>query len=77
MRYKVVRRFKDMKHGGRIYEVGDVYPADGFKAPTKKRLEELAGGKNKYGQVFIEEVAEAGGAEHTDRLTRKTSADKE
>lgn len=56
--YRVVRRFKDTKHDGHIYEVGDVYPADGFKAPTKKRLEELAGGKNKYGKVYIKKAAD-------------------
>ncbi len=55
--YRVVRRFKDTKHDGHIYQVGDVYPAEGYKA-TKKRLEELATTKNKYGKVFIEAVNE-------------------
>ena len=54
--YKVVRRFKETKHDGHVYEVGDIYPTAGKKA-TKARLEELATKKNKYEQIFIEEVA--------------------
>ncbi|MEK4148922.1 termination factor Rho [Robertmurraya sp. FSL W8-0741] len=56
MPYKVVNRFKDIKHG-HIYEVGEVYPAEGEKA-TKTRLEQLATTKNKYKKVFIEKVEE-------------------
>lgn len=56
MTYKVVRRFKDVYHG-RIYEVGDVYPAEGLTA-TEKRLEELSTTKNKYKKVYIEKVQE-------------------
>jgi len=55
--FKVVRRFKETKHGGHIYEAGDIYPKEGCKA-TKSRLEELSTGKNTYKQVYIEEVAE-------------------
>lgn len=54
-KYKVVRRFKDKD--GHIYDVGDVYPYEGVKV-TKKRIAELAEGKNKYGKVYIEEVEE-------------------
>lgn len=62
--YKVVRRFKDLKHGGHIYHVGDGYPAEGFKT-SKKRLEELSTTKNKYGKIYIEEVADEGENEET------------
>lgn len=55
MAYTVVSRFKETRHDGHIYEVDDVYPADGKKA-TKARLEELSTTKNKYKKVFIEEV---------------------
>lgn len=55
--HKVVRRFKEVKHDGHIYEVGDDYPVEGKKA-SKARLEELSTTKNKYNQVFIEEVNE-------------------
>lgn len=54
--YKVVSRFQETKHDGHVYEVGDIYPTEGKKA-TKARLEELSTKKNKYEQIFIEEVA--------------------
>jgi hypothetical protein len=57
MAYKVVRRFRELKHDGHIYNVGDIYPKEGYKA-TKSRLEELSTTKNKYGQIYIEEVEE-------------------
>ena len=54
--HRVVRR---QRHEARWAHLpgGDVYPAEGYKA-TKKRLEELATTKNKYGKVFIEAVNE-------------------
>ncbi|RHW38706.1 termination factor Rho [Lysinibacillus yapensis] len=55
MAHKVVREFKDLKHDGHIYKVGDTYPKEGSKA-TKARLEELSTTKNKYKKVYIEEV---------------------
>ncbi|MBU5254200.1 termination factor Rho [Lysinibacillus capsici] len=57
MIHKVVSRFKETKHDGHIYEVGDNYPVEGKKA-TKARLEELSTTKNKYQEIFIEEVPE-------------------
>lgn len=56
--YKVVRKFKETKHDGHIYDAGETYPKDGAEA-TKTRLKELSSTKNKYGKVFIEEVKEA------------------
>lgn len=58
MGYKVVREFKEMKHDGHVYEVGDSYPKEGEKA-SKARLEELSTTKNKYKKVYIEEVVQA------------------
>lgn len=57
MTYKVIRSFKELKHNGHIYEVGDTYPKKGSKA-TKARLEELSTTKNKYKKIYIEEVKE-------------------
>ncbi len=57
MTHKVVSRFKETRHDGHIYEVGDIYPMEGKRA-TKARLEELSTTKNKYNQVFVEEVNE-------------------
>lgn len=53
--YQVVSKFKEQKHDGHVYEVGDIYPKEGAKA-TKARLEELSTTKNKYNKPFIEEV---------------------
>lgn len=53
--YQVVSKFKEQKHDGHVYEVGDIYPKEGSKA-TKARLEELSTTKNKYNKPFIEEV---------------------
>ncbi|WKT75583.1 termination factor Rho [Lysinibacillus fusiformis] len=55
--YKVIERFKETKHDGHIYNVGDYYPVEGKRA-TKVRLDELSTTKNKCNQVFIEEVKE-------------------
>lgn len=55
--YKVVKLFEEKRHDGHVYKVGDPYPVEGKKA-TKARLEELSTTKNKYNQVFIEEVNE-------------------
>lgn len=57
MTYKVIRSFKELKHDGHIYEVGDTYPKKGSKA-TKARLKELSTTNNKYQKVYIEEVKE-------------------
>lgn len=53
-KHVVVRRFKDQD--GHIYEVGDTYPRQG--RATKKRIDELANGKNKYNKVYIKEITE-------------------
>jgi hypothetical protein len=58
MVYKEVRVFKELIHDGHIYNVGDIYSKEGYKA-TKARLEELSTTKNKYGHIYIEEVKEA------------------
>lgn len=72
--YRVVRKFKDTKHGGHIYRVGDEYPTEGFKA-SKKRLEELSTTKNKYGKVYIEKSSD--GADQPDPAVDETSVDEE
>lgn len=56
-KYEVVRRFKDLKHDGHIYEVGDEYPKEG-KRTTKSRIEALSKGNNNYKEIFIKEVKE-------------------
>lgn len=53
--YKVVNRFKELKHNGHVYEVGDIYPAEGKKL-LKSRAEELTKLHSDYGLVFLEEI---------------------
>ncbi|OZS77456.1 hypothetical protein CF394_11280 [Tetzosporium hominis] len=49
----VVRQFEEQAHKGHVYEVGDDYPAKGFKA-TKARIEQLSDpSKNKYQKVYL------------------------
>lgn len=65
MSFRVVRKFKELKHGGHIYQIGDEYPKKGKKA-TKARLDELSTGKNKYKQVYIEKVEEGAAKDAAD-----------
>lgn len=55
--YKVVYKFKDLQDNDYVYEVGTIYPRDGYK-PTEERIAELASQKNKIGKVLIEEEVE-------------------
>ncbi|QDP99427.1 termination factor Rho [Lysinibacillus fusiformis] len=56
-KYKVVQRFKEVKHDGHIYEMGDYYPVEGKRA-TKARITELSTTENKYKQIFIAETSD-------------------
>lgn len=55
MAYKVIKTFQETKHGGHIYNIGDEYPAKGFKL-VKVRVEELSSENNKYKYPFLEEI---------------------
>ena len=61
-KYQVIHKFKDLKDDDYIYNVGDEYPREGLK-PTKKRIEELSGKKNKIGEILIQEKIEVESAE--------------
>ena len=52
--YRVICRFADLQDGSHIYEVGDMYPREGYE-PALKRIRELLGDKNKIGAPLIEE----------------------
>lgn len=56
-KYKVVQRFKEVKHDGHIYEVGEQYPVEGKRA-TRARITELSTTENKYKQIFITETSD-------------------
>lgn len=55
--YKVINRFKDLQHGGRIYEIGERYPAGGKKL-VKSRAEFLTKRHPVLGVAFLEEIEE-------------------
>ena len=57
MDYKVIRRFKELRHDGHVYEVGDIYPTTGKKL-VKSRADELTKVHPVYGHAFLEEVEE-------------------
>lgn len=50
---KVIKPFFDLQDNNYEYKSGDVYPRKDYK-PTKARIEELAGNKNKLGEALIE-----------------------
>lgn len=50
---KVIKSFFDLQDGNYSYKVGDTYPRKDYK-PTKARIDELAGNKNKLGFAVIE-----------------------
>lgn len=64
--FEVVRAFRDAKNDNHFYKVGDEYPVAGASEPSKARIEELAKGKNKYGKVYIKEVAETSDDNNTE-----------
>ena len=55
--YKTIVFFTDLQDNNHAYNVGDEFPRKGMKV-TKKRINELASGKNKRGIPLIEEVKE-------------------
>lgn len=42
-----VKKFTDQEDGNRVYNLGDVYPAEGAKEPTENRIAALASKANK------------------------------
>lgn len=55
MGYKVIRDFSDLEDNSFLYRVGDDYPHGGY-IPSKERIAELSGCKNKIGTPLIEKV---------------------
>lgn len=49
--------WKDLEDNDYVYKKGDVYPREGLE-PTKARIKELSGKKNKIGEVLIKKVNE-------------------
>lgn len=55
--YKVIKLFLDGQDYLHKYEVGDIYPREGYN-PSQERLEGLLGTGNKQGVPLIEEIPE-------------------
>lgn len=55
MGFKVICSFADSKDNNHIYNVGDIYPRDGFMADDE-RINALSTNENRHGTVFIEKV---------------------
>lgn len=53
MKYKVIKRFKDLEDNKRLYEIGQSYPREGLE-PTEERAQYIAN------KGFIELVEEEG-----------------
>lgn len=57
MMYKVIKFFTDLQDGNHPYNVGDIFPRDGFEV-LPSRIKELAGKKNLQGVPVIEKIEE-------------------
>lgn len=57
MMYKVIKYFTDLQDGNHPYNVGDIFPREGFEV-LPSRIKELAGNKNRQGEPLIEEIEE-------------------
>lgn len=55
---KVIKKFTDLQDSNYVYNVGDVYPREGY-TPSEKRIAELASDKNRQGVPLIEVPASA------------------
>lgn len=55
MMYRVIKLFTDLQDNNYKYDVGDVYPREGFEV-LPSRIKELAGKKNLQGVPVIEKV---------------------
>ncbi len=54
----VIKKFTDLQDGNHVYNVGDVYPREGY-TPSEERIAELASDKNRQGVPLIEAPASA------------------
>lgn len=55
MMYRVIKFFTDKQDNGYAYNVGDIFPRNGFKV-SEKRLAELLGNNNRQRTPMIEKV---------------------
>lgn len=55
MKYEVICRFEDLQDNAYLYDVGDIFPRDGFFV-NEERIKELSGNENRQGKPLIKEV---------------------
>lgn len=55
MKYKVIKRFRDLQDKGHVYAVGDEFPREGVEV-AEKRIKELASARNKARVPLIKKV---------------------
>lgn len=73
----VIKKFTDLQDGNHVYNVGDVYPREGY-TPSDKRIAELASDKNRQGVPLIEVPASAeADADETVEESKETEETKE
>lgn len=76
MEFKVLNTFREKEHDGHIYEEGQMYPAEGYKA-TKKRVEYLQKENEEFdGMVFLETPKETDDKKDDKKDSGKKSSDK-
>ena len=59
MDYKVIVAFADLRDANHVYNVGDIYPREGYKASIE-RCEELASSENLQGKPLIKAASSRG-----------------
>lgn len=57
-KYKVLRDFKDLQDGDKVYRKDSFYPRPANKKVSEKRIKELTSTSNKLGKKAIEEIKE-------------------
>ncbi len=76
---KVLNTFREKEHDDHVYEEGQMYPAEGYKA-TKKRVEFLQKKNDEFdGKIFLETPKESDktdGEKDEKKDTTKKSDDK-
>ncbi len=55
--YRVIKLFTDLQDNNYKYDVGDIYPREGFEV-LPSRIKELAGKRNRQGEPLIEIIEE-------------------
>lgn len=57
LKARVVNRFQETGHDGRIYQPGEIYPAEGYEA-NDDRIYFLSDIHPKYNKIYLAEVQE-------------------